>query len=50
MLLENKIFSNPRVKEAMLAVDRGDFVHTSPYEDRPQGIGCNATISAPHMV
>ncbi|VDM81657.1 unnamed protein product [Strongylus vulgaris] len=34
----------------MLAVDRGDFAPRSPYMDQPQGIGWNATISAPHMV
>lgn len=44
------IFSSSRVREAMLAVDRGDFAPRSPYMDQPQGIGWNATISAPHMV
>ncbi|ETN70389.1 protein-L-isoaspartate O-methyltransferase [Necator americanus] len=43
------IFSSTRVREAMLAVDRGDFSPRSPYMDQPQGIGWNATISAPHM-
>ncbi|EPB72446.1 putative protein-L-isoaspartate O-methyltransferase [Ancylostoma ceylanicum] len=33
----------------MLATDRGDFAPRSPYMDQPQGIGWNATISAPHM-
>ncbi|EYC06593.1 hypothetical protein Y032_0075g974 [Ancylostoma ceylanicum] len=43
------IFSSARVREAMLATDRGDFAPRSPYMDQPQGIGWNATISAPHM-
>ena len=33
----------------MAKVDRGDFIKHSPYEDCPQGINYNATISAPHM-
>ncbi|CAH8860551.1 unnamed protein product [Trichobilharzia szidati] len=33
----------------MLAVDRGYFTSSNPYEDRPQPIGFAATISAPHM-
>ncbi len=33
----------------MLAVDRADFCSAAPYIDTPQGIGYNATISAPHM-
>jgi len=43
------IFKSPTIKEAMLAVDRGDFVQWSPYNDSPQTIGYGATISAPHM-
>ncbi|CAJ0588829.1 unnamed protein product [Cylicocyclus nassatus] len=43
------IFSSARVREAMLATDRGDFAPRGPYMDQPQGIGYNATISAPHM-
>ncbi|CAD6196451.1 unnamed protein product [Caenorhabditis auriculariae] len=46
---KNGLFSSNRVGEAMLAVDRGDFTNNNPYEDRPQTIGFNATISAPHM-
>ncbi|KAI6243326.1 hypothetical protein M3Y99_00126900 [Aphelenchoides fujianensis] len=38
------------VRKVMLGVDRGDFAPTNPYQDAPQGIGHNATISAPHMV
>uniref|UniRef100_A0A8R1I232 Protein-L-isoaspartate O-methyltransferase n=1 Tax=Caenorhabditis japonica TaxID=281687 RepID=A0A8R1I232_CAEJA len=48
-LKRNGVFSNGRVSEAMLAVDRGDFTSSHPYEDSPQRIGYNATISAPHM-
>jgi protein-L-isoaspartate(D-aspartate) O-methyltransferase len=34
----------------MRVVDRGDFTgRSNAYSDRPQGIGYNATISAPHM-
>ncbi|KAF9094558.1 hypothetical protein BGX23_001936 [Mortierella sp. AD031] len=33
----------------MLAVDRGNFSRFKPYEDAPQTIGYNSTISAPHM-
>jgi len=43
------IITNPRVEEAMLAVDRGKYCKHSPYIDAPQTIGYSATISAPHM-
>eukprot|EP00330_Aristerostoma_sp_ATCC50986_P007355 CAMPEP_0114576632 /NCGR_PEP_ID=MMETSP0125-20121206/1366_1 /TAXON_ID=485358 ORGANISM="Aristerostoma sp., Strain ATCC 50986" /NCGR_SAMPLE_ID=MMETSP0125 /ASSEMBLY_ACC=CAM_ASM_000245 /LENGTH=196 /DNA_ID=CAMNT_0001765285 /DNA_START=39 /DNA_END=629 /DNA_ORIENTATION=+ len=33
----------------MKAVDRYYYCPTDPYDDRPQSIGYNATISAPHM-
>jgi protein-L-isoaspartate(D-aspartate) O-methyltransferase len=33
----------------MLEVDRKFFTDNNPYEDAPQYIGHNATISAPHM-
>ena len=33
----------------MLQIDRDDFSPHNPYEDCPQPIGFNATISAPHM-
>ncbi|VDK55524.1 unnamed protein product [Gongylonema pulchrum] len=42
--------SDDRVRDVMLAVDRADFSVQNPYEDCPQPIGFNATISAPHMV
>ncbi|EFO23289.1 protein-L-isoaspartate O-methyltransferase [Loa loa] len=38
-----------RVEEVMLGVDRADFCPQNPYQDCPQQIGYNATISAPHM-
>ena len=33
----------------MLRVDRKNYCNHDPYKDRPQGIGYNVTISAPHM-
>ncbi|VDK18823.1 unnamed protein product [Anisakis simplex] len=33
----------------MLSVDRADFCPTNTYDDKPQSIGYNTTISAPHM-
>lgn len=35
----------------MLSIDRKDFCpgNVDPYEDTPQRIGFNVTISAPHM-
>ncbi|GBG60989.1 hypothetical protein CBR_g18585 [Chara braunii] len=50
-LLKNRILHTPRVAEAMKKIDRGLFVPAdwSAYEDSPQPIGFNATISAPHM-
>lgn len=43
------VVTNKRVIAAMKAVDRRDFCYRCPYEDSPQTIGFNATISAPHM-
>lgn len=49
--LESRTIKSERVYEAMCAVDRGNYTHTSyAYIDSPQGIGYGATISAPHMV
>lgn len=53
----NKIIRARRVRDAMLAVDRGRYVpnagragvHAEAYYDHPLPIGYNATISAPHM-
>ncbi|RNA40950.1 hypothetical protein BpHYR1_044473 [Brachionus plicatilis] len=48
-LCNNGIITNQRVKNAMLAVDRSFFSPRNPYNDSPQYIGSNVTISAPHM-
>uniref|UniRef100_A0AC34FXC2 Protein-L-isoaspartate O-methyltransferase n=1 Tax=Panagrolaimus sp. ES5 TaxID=591445 RepID=A0AC34FXC2_9BILA len=49
-LASRGVIKSQRVKDAMLNVDRGDFTNSSsPYSDEPQLIGCQATISAPHM-
>jgi len=47
----NGIFNSERVMRAMNAVDRANYVLNKgdAYEDSPQPIGHNATISAPHM-
>lgn len=37
------------VADAMLKTDRAFYVAERPYEDSPQVIGFDATISAPHM-
>ena len=42
----------PKVAQVMKQVDRADFYPLNPeraYEDCPQTIGYNVTISAPHM-
>jgi len=48
-MYKNGLVKSQEVLKAMQAVDRGNYVKNSPYEDRPQGIGFNITISAPHM-
>ncbi|KAJ6781125.1 hypothetical protein PWT90_00706 [Aphanocladium album] len=52
-LIENmwkhKLISDEQVKEAFLKVDRAHYAPSRPYEDSPQYIGYQATISAPHM-
>ncbi|ORX59603.1 pcmt1 protein [Hesseltinella vesiculosa] len=48
-LAKSGIIKSQRVKEAMLAIDRGDYTMHFPYEDGPQTIGYGVTISAPHM-
>ncbi|KAK5993063.1 L-isoaspartyl protein carboxyl methyltransferase [Cladobotryum mycophilum] len=52
-LIENMwkhaLITDPRVKEAFLKVDRAHYSPYAPYEDSPQPIGHQATISAPHM-
>jgi protein-L-isoaspartate(D-aspartate) O-methyltransferase len=49
-IAEHGAIKSEHVRTAMLAVDRGDFAPSHPYDDSPQGIGHGATISAPHMV
>jgi len=46
-----KIISSKAVAEEMKMVDRANFVlnRMTAYQDSPQSIGYNATISAPHM-
>jgi protein-L-isoaspartate(D-aspartate) O-methyltransferase len=52
-LVENmwrkKLITDARVKEAFLKVDRAHYAPVAAYEDSPQAIGYDATISAPHM-
>ena len=48
-LKANGIVTSTRVESAMKAVDRGSYCANNPYMDSPQGIGYQATISAPHM-
>lgn len=45
----NGIVKVPAVERALREVDRGNFVPHSPYQDSPQPIGYNVTVSAPHM-
>jgi protein-L-isoaspartate(D-aspartate) O-methyltransferase len=40
---------SPPVAAAMQLVDRANYCPTSPYEDSPQGLMLDQTISAPHM-
>ena len=47
--IANRIVQIPEVEAALRNVDRGDFVDTNPYQDSPQPIGYNVTVSAPHM-
>ncbi|KAI1164186.1 protein-L-isoaspartate O-methyltransferase [Nemania serpens] len=48
-LYTNGMITQEVVRRAFLAVDRGNYAPSSPYEDSPQSIGHKATISAPHM-
>ncbi|KAF2121842.1 protein-L-isoaspartate O-methyltransferase [Lophiotrema nucula] len=48
-LEQNELIKTPRVKEAMVKVDRAHYAPSMPYDDSPQPIGHQATISAPHM-
>ncbi|KAI9593529.1 protein-L-isoaspartate O-methyltransferase [Syncephalis fuscata] len=46
---ESGIVRSTQVIEAMKQIDRGHYAPDMPYQDAPQTIGYNATISAPHM-
>jgi protein-L-isoaspartate(D-aspartate) O-methyltransferase len=50
-LTKHGVINSDRVRAAMLATDRGDFVRdlSEAYQDCPQPIQHGATISAPHM-
>jgi protein-L-isoaspartate(D-aspartate) O-methyltransferase len=48
-LKERRYLKSDSVYKAMMQVDRADFTRIGPYEDRPQPINYNVTISAPHM-
>ena len=48
-LVQNGDIKNGNVYQAMIKVDRADFAPNFPYEDSPQSIDYNVTISAPHM-
>ena len=51
-MVSKGIISDSRVEQVMSSIDRKKFVVNPDiaYIDAPQGIGYNATISAPHMV
>ena len=50
-LVRSGIAMSERIKEVLMSIDRKDFVpsESHAYEDRPQRIGFNTTVSAPHM-
>lgn len=48
-LLGAKLIYSQRVADAMRHVDRAYYAPNMPYQDSPQPIGYDATISAPHM-
>ncbi|KAF8449687.1 protein-L-isoaspartate O-methyltransferas-like protein [Terfezia claveryi] len=48
-LWKHGLLRTPRIREAMVEVDRAQFTREMPYEDSPQRIGYDATISAPHI-
>ena len=43
------VLNSNKVYDAMKQVDRSDFTKYNAYDDSPQSISYNATISAPHM-
>ena len=48
-LQANGIIKKDGVAEAMRKTDRKHYIEYNPYNDSPQSIGYQATISAPHM-
>ena len=48
-LQRDGMLKSDKVYKALMSVDRADFSPHGPYEDRPQSINYNVTISAPHM-
>ena len=50
-LISKHVIYSQKVIHVMACVDRAEFVRNSAdaYQDKPQQIGYNATISAPHM-
>jgi protein-L-isoaspartate(D-aspartate) O-methyltransferase len=48
-LKKDGYLKSQKVYDSLMNVDRKDFSKNSPYEDRPQPINYNVTISAPHM-
>ena len=52
-LCRGKLITDPDVRRALLGVDRKNYCQSAgaprAYEDAPQQIGWNITISAPHM-
>ena len=48
-LIKEGYIQNKRVYNALIEVDRADFAPRFPYQDSPQPINYNVTISAPHM-
>ncbi|CAF0851449.1 unnamed protein product [Adineta steineri] len=48
-LVHQDIIKDERIKNVMIATDRTDFTTDRAYDDTPQSIGYNVTISAPHM-
>jgi len=49
VLIAKGAIQSKEVEEVMRSIDRGDFSPKEPYVDRPQQLGFNTTISAPHM-
>ena len=48
-LIKKGYIASNEVYQALVKVDRVDFSPRFPYEDSPQPIDYNVTISAPHM-